>query len=69
MIKALSPNILVGEAQLGITYRRSGDDFDTVESEVQKLSTRRTSIILERHSTPIFFAFVDYTACDTLVSA
>lgn len=61
-------NKLVGEAQLGITYRRRGDNFGTVESEIQKLFTWRTSIILERHSTPFFFAFVDYSARDTLVS-
>ena len=40
-----------------------------VKSEIQTLYTHRTSVMLERHSTYVSFTFVDYPACDTLVSA
>ena len=61
--------VLVGEALLVIIYWRHGDYFGTEESVIQKLSTRKTSIVLERHSTPNSSTFVDYSACYTLMAA
>ena len=66
--KELKTN-LVGEALLVIIYWRHGDYFGTEESVIQKLSTRKTSIVLERHSTPNSSTFVDYSACYTLMAA
>ena len=48
---------------------RLGGEFGTEESEIQKLSTRRTPFVLERHSTLNSSTFVDYSACYTLMAA
>jgi len=55
--------------RLRITCWRHDDDFGTKVSEIQKLSTRRTPIVLERHCTPISSTFVDHSACYTLMAA
>ena len=48
---------------------RLGGEFGTEDSEIQKLSTRRTPFVLERQSTPNSSTFVDYSAGHTLMAA